>query len=87
MSVNVPFHVGLFLAEVHMQLSVFSPDGSGKKFPPVLASPPPQESCSLLSPQSNLKCRSGQIQIYAFELLFLDFPFVGDGGGGRRDAL
>ena len=73
MSVNVPFHVGLFLAEVHMQLSVFSPDGEWQEISPtqfLSPSPPPLESCSLVSPQSNLKCKSGQIQIYAFELLF-----------------
>ena len=78
MSVNVPFHVGGFLAGVHMQLSVFSPDGEWQEIPPSSCLPPllPRKAAPwLVSPQSNLKCRCAQMQIYAFDL-FLILRFV-----------
>ena len=40
-AVNVLFHVVFFIAEVHMQLSVFSSDGEWQEIPPSSCPPPP----------------------------------------------
>ena len=72
MSVNVPFHVGLFLAEVHMQLSVFSPDGEWQEILP--------SSCLSLLPRKAAPCSppsptsSAQTQMFFSQIC----PLVGE---------